>query len=76
MTTRKKKYTATDSLILQELIQGLYDKKPLSGEDGLITNLLKTAYEAALDGEAQAHIADTKLEEGGNRRNGMSKKTH
>ncbi len=74
MTTRKKKYTATDSLILQELIQGLYDKKPLSGEDGLITNLLKTAYEAALDGEAQAHIADTKLEEGGNRRNGMSKK--
>lgn len=70
----KPKYTATDSRILQELIQGLYEKKPLSGEDGLITKLLKTAYEAALDGEAEVHIADTKIEEGGNRRNGVSKK--
>ena len=74
MTKSKPKYTATDSLIVQEIIKSLYEKKPLSGDNGIITQLLKTAYEAALDGEAEAHIAGTKVEEGGNRRNGLAKK--
>jgi len=76
MTKRNKpKYIGTDALIIQEIIQSLYEKKPLSGPGGVMTNLLKVAYEAALDGEAEAHVASTKVEEGGNRRNGKSQKT-
>jgi putative transposase len=71
----KKNLTSTDSLILKEIIQNLYDKKPLNGPDGIMTRLLKAAYEAALDGEAEAHINETKTEEGSNRRNGIAKKT-
>ena len=70
----QKKYNTTDSLILQEIIQSLYEKKPLSGPDGVMTKLLKTAYEAALDGEAEAHLIEGNLEDVQNRRNGKSKK--
>lgn len=71
----QKKMNATDSLILQEIIQSLYEKKPLSGPDGVMTKLLKTAYEAALDGETEAHLANGDLEDAQNRRNGKGKKT-
>jgi len=71
----QKKLNTTDSLIIQEIIQSLYEKKPLSGPDGVMTKLLKTAYEAALDGEVETHLVDGNLEDIQNRRNGKAKKT-
>jgi transposase-like protein len=64
-----------DQQIVKEIIQALYEKKPLSGPDGAITKLLKHAMELALDGEIDAHMLDNKLEEAGNRRNGKTTKT-
>lgn len=64
-----------DQQIVKELIQALYEKKPLSGPDGAITKLLKHAMELALDGEIDAHMLDNKLEEAGNRKNGKTTKT-
>ena len=46
------------SQILQHLIKGLDEKQPLNGPDGLITSLLKVAYESALDGEVEAHLLE------------------
>lgn len=75
MTKRfKGPFGPNDNLILQEIIQNLYDKKPLSGPGGVMTQLLKTAYEAALQGEADTHLHDQGLDEGPNRRNGTGKK--
>jgi transposase-like protein len=71
----QKKLNITDSLIIKEIIESLYEKKALSGPDGVMTKLLKTAYEAALDGEVETHLVDGNLEDIQNRRNGKSKKT-
>jgi transposase-like protein len=46
--------------------------KPLLGEDGIATPLIKKILEAALEGEMEAHITDTKSID--NRRNGKSHK--
>lgn len=54
-------------------IECLRTGKPLLGEDGIATPLVKKIIEAALEGEAEAHVAATKSE--ANRRNGKSKKT-
>jgi putative transposase len=75
MSNTKTKYTATDSVIIQELIKDLYENKPLAGPDGAITRILKIAYEAAMEGEADAFLEENKLEQGNNRKNGKSKKT-
>src|SRR5262245_37490046 len=64
-----------DKQILEEVIRSLYEKKPLSGADGVITKLLKQAMELALEGECDGLILDNKLESEGNRRNGKSSKT-
>ncbi|ETO36535.1 IS256 family transposase, partial [Reticulomyxa filosa] len=64
-----------DQQIVKEIIQALYEKKPLSGPDGAITKLIKHSMELALDGEIEAHMLDNKLEEAGNRRNGKTTKT-
>jgi putative transposase len=60
--------------MLEEIRQGLISKKPLLGQKGILTKLLKQLVEATLEGEMENHL-DTKLEEGTNRRNGLSSKT-
>lgn len=55
----------------QEVVTGLKEGRPFLGKDGTITPLLKRILEASLDGEVEAHVADTKSQS--NRRNG---KTH
>ena len=59
---------------LKEIIAGMYQGKPLIGKDGLFTNLIKDLTQIALQGEMDAHLNADSLEEGGNRRNGISKK--
>ena len=60
---------------LAQITQGLYAGKPLFGTGGLFTQLLKDLTQVALQGEMDAHLSDTGLEEGPNRRNGVSRKT-
>ena len=60
---------------LAQITQGLYAGKPLFGNGGLFTQLLKDLTQVALLGEMDAHLSDTGLEEGSNRRNGVSRKT-
>ena len=59
---------------MTEIIKGMYAGKPLLGVNGLLTNLIKDLTQVALQGEMDAHLAENQLEEGGNRRNGISKK--
>lgn len=60
---------------MAEIIKGMYHGKPLLGENGLLTGLVKDLTQIALQGEMDAHIAENSLEEGGNRRNGIKAKT-
>lgn len=64
-----------DQAILDEIIQALYSKEPLSGKDGVITKLIKRAMEAALEGEIDAHMSEASLEGLDNRKNGKATKT-
>lgn len=57
----------------KEAIAGLKAGKPFLGKDGVATPLLKRLIEASLEGEMEAHMAETKSE--ANRRNGKSSKT-
>ncbi len=58
-----------------EVIKGMYQGKPLFGKDGLLTPLVKEFTQIALQGEMDAHLAEESLEEGSNRKNGVSTKT-
>ncbi len=60
---------------LQEIIRGMYQGKPLLGPGGLLTSLVKDLTQIALQGEMEAHLQGSSLEEGNNRRNGSSSKT-
>jgi putative transposase len=60
---------------LQEIIHGMYQGKPLLGPQGLLTQIAKDLTQLALQGEMEAHLTDSSLEEGGNRRNGLTTKT-
>jgi putative transposase len=51
----------------------LRQKKPLTGKDGVFTPLLKKILEAALEGELDAHLAETRKTEK-NRKNGRTSK--
>jgi putative transposase len=66
---------STQNESLAGIIQGLYDGKPLLGKGGLLTNLVKDLTQLALNGEMNAHLQENSLEEGGNRKNGISSKT-
>jgi putative transposase len=57
---------------LEEIIKGLYQGKPLLGNQGLLTNLIKDLTQVALQGEMASHLEENSIEEGGNRRNGTS----
>jgi putative transposase len=59
----------------KEVQAGLYEKKPLLGQGGLFTPLIKKFLEAALEGEMSAHLQETADILGPrNRRNGKSRK--
>lgn len=54
-------------------IKGLYDGKPLTGQDGLFAPLLKHFLESALEGEMDNHLGESRPQ--ANRRNGKTTKT-
>ena len=58
----------------QAAIKGLYEGKPLTGEQGLFAPLLKHFLESALEGEMDGHLQQTRQTEQ-NRRNGKTSKT-
>lgn len=59
----------------KEVQLGLREKKPMLGQGGLFTPLLKKFLEAALEGELSAHLEENQPQEGArNRRNGKSRK--
>lgn len=59
----------------KEVREGLYQKKPLLGQEGLFTPLIKKFLEAALEGEMESHLQETASKAGPrNRRNGKSRK--
>jgi putative transposase len=58
----------------QQAIKELYSGKPLMGESGIFTPLLKHFLEATLQGEMSNHLSSEKLAGKINRRNGQSKK--
>lgn len=66
---------STSNDAMQEILKGLYAGKPLLGEGGLLTSLIKDLTQVALQGEMDAHLLDNSIEDSGNRRNGISTKT-
>ena len=66
---------STQNEAIAEIIKGLYQGKPLLGKGGLLTNLVKDLTQLALQGEMDSHLAEETLEQGGNRRNGITTKT-
>ena len=65
----------TKQEILQQVAQAVSLGQPLVGTGGLFSGIIKEAMEMALQGEMDAHLNDNSLEEGNNRRNGVSYKT-
>ena len=65
---------STSNEALREIIQGLYQGKPLLGTGGLLMNLVKELTQVALQGEMDVHLHDSSLEAGSNRRNGTTSK--
>lgn len=57
----------------QELANEIRSGKPLTGKDGAFTPLIKKVLEAALDGEMDEHLKESK-KESDNRRNGHTRK--
>jgi hypothetical protein len=58
----------------KEAIKGMYAGKPLNGEKGIFAPLLKHFLEAALQGEMDSHLQESKLQGEPNRRNGKATK--
>ncbi|WP_116109422.1 IS256 family transposase [Lewinella sp. IMCC34191] len=57
-----------------DLIQGLMNKQPLAGPDGLLNGLIKHVVEAALAAELDAHLDDNRQAGIANKRNGRTRK--
>lgn len=57
----------------KEAAELIRQKKPLTGDKGIFTHLIKQVIEAALEGEMDAHLGDTR-ESDSNRRNGHTQK--
>lgn len=58
----------------QEALKELYAGKPLMGENGIFTPLLKHFLEATLQGELDTHLREEQAKSNSNRRNGSGKK--
>lgn len=56
--------------LFEAALEALKSGKPFSGKDGAITPMLKRLIEASLEGEADAHVAESRP----NRKNGKGKK--
>lgn len=56
----------------KEAIKGMYAGKPLNGEKGIFAPLLKYFLEAALAGEMDSHLQESKQHGEANRRNGKA----
>ena len=56
----------------KEVVAGLKAGRPFLGKDGTLTPLIKRLIEASLEGEIEAHVAETKPQT--NRRNGKTSK--
>lgn len=56
----------------EDVVTGLKAGKPFLGKDGTLTPLIKRLIEASLEGEVEAHVANTKDQ--ANRRNGKNSK--
>jgi len=56
----------------EEVVSGLKEGRPFLGKDGTVTPLIKKILEASLEGEIEAHVAETKPQS--NRRNGKNSK--
>lgn len=67
--------TIASNPLYAKIIRGLYQGKPLLGEGGLLTDMVKELTQLALQGEIDSHMQDVGLEDGNNRRNGLSLKT-
>lgn len=63
-----------DKKLRHEIMRGLYDGKSLLGKEGLFTNMLQGFINAALEGEMEDHLSDSKGSGLKNRRNGHTKK--
>ncbi|MFW5645397.1 MAG: IS256 family transposase [Bacteroidota bacterium] len=59
--------------IKKEIIKKIRDGKGLTGKEGALTPLLKELIEAAIEGEMDEHLKETK-EDSNNRRNGHTQK--
>jgi len=70
---KKSKYDVELTAFEEEAVKGLYDGKPLIGDGGIFTEMIKRIVQASLKGEVQTHLAQE--EEAGNRRNGYTHKT-
>lgn len=57
----------------KQAIKGLYEGKPLTGQQGLFAPLLKHFLESALEGEMDNHLVESRSQ--ANRRNGKTTKT-
>lgn len=53
-------------------LKALQEGKPLHGQDGILSPLIKKLAEAALEGELDSHLAQAVI---ANRKNGKGKKT-
>ncbi len=56
-------------------MQGLYEGKSLSPNDGVLAPLMKHLLESMMDGELEDHLNEEKASGNSNRRNGKTKKT-
>lgn len=76
MNNRKINFADFDfSQFRTDAIEQLKAGQSLTGKDGILTPLIKEILEAALDGEMDSHLADCKLDNQSNRRNGKLTKT-
>jgi putative transposase len=58
-----------------EMLSRLYKKEPLFGDNGIFTDLLQSFVNAALEGEMDNFMQESKTEESENRRNGHISKS-
>jgi transposase-like protein len=57
-----------------EAMQGLYEGKSLSPNDGVLAPLMKHLLESMMDGELENHLNEEKASGNSNRRNGKTKR--
>lgn len=64
-----------DDKLRTEMLSRLYNGDPILGETGVFTNLLQSFVNAALEGEMDNYLQETKEKGGGARRNGHTSKS-